>query len=77
MKESRLAVLRQTVTTCEGVWTAGRVHELYRSLGIAPGRRTARLDLDRLHREGVLGRHDEPTRRYYTCTPTGPKGGAR
>jgi hypothetical protein len=77
VRESRLAVLRQTVTTCEGVWTAGRVHELYRRLGIAPGRRTARLDLDRLHREGVLGRHDEPTCRYYTCTTTTTKGGTR
>lgn len=76
MRESRLAFLRQTIANHQGVWTAGRVHDLYRDLMIAPGRRTARLDLDRLHREGVLGRHDGPRSRHYFYVGQ-TQGGAR
>lgn len=50
-----------------GPWTTQRVRRLYAHLGYdAPLRRTARRDLTRLTREGVLEQHDTPGRRYYT-----------
>lgn len=62
----RLAVLATAIAAEPGEWTSHRAHRLYRTAGIAPGRRTARRDLAALARRGLLTRHDDPARRHYT-----------
>lgn len=62
----RLAVLAAAVDTLAGDWTTARAWRLYRAAGLAPNRRTARHDLNRLAREGRLTTVDRPTGRAYT-----------
>ncbi|KOT47125.1 MULTISPECIES: hypothetical protein [Streptomyces] len=63
----RRQLLAAAVARQPGEWTTRRVLRLYRSAGWpAPLSRTARHDLARLHRDGLLTLHETPGRRYYT-----------
>jgi hypothetical protein len=63
----RLALLRRALRERPGPWTTREVQKLYRAHHhAAPLRKTARDDLAKLHREGLLTQHEEPGRRFYT-----------
>lgn len=63
----RRLLLTKAVAEQPGEWTTHRVMVLYRAAGWpAPMPRTARRDLARLHRDGLLALHETPGRRYYT-----------
>jgi hypothetical protein len=59
-------VLADAIRRQSGEWSSRRAHRLYRAIGAAPGRRTARRDLAHLHHTGLLVRHDAAGLRYYT-----------
>lgn len=69
---NRVDILAAAVDTLDGEWTTHRAWRLYRAAGIAPNRRTARRDLDRLARRGRLTPVDRPTGRAYTRTEARP-----
>ncbi|GAA2630064.1 hypothetical protein [Streptomyces axinellae] len=60
----RRAVLLATARAEGGTWTTSRAWDLYRTLHLAPGRRTARRDLQHLARAGRLTPLDGSTRAY-------------
>jgi hypothetical protein len=63
----RVALLLHRIRREGGEWTTARVSRTYRRAGYdAPQRHTHRADLSRLHQMGVLDRHEQPGRRYYT-----------
>ena len=64
---TRRALLLAAIRAEGGDWTTGRVHHLYRSTGVAPGRRTARRDLRHLARAGHLAQRPGT----HTYTPAG------
>ena len=68
----RRAALLTAIEAEDGDWTASRAWHFYRATGRAPGRRTARHDLQILASAGHLDRHDEPARRHYTLRETTP-----
>ncbi|MEU5772627.1 hypothetical protein ABZ819_04895 [Streptomyces venezuelae] len=64
---TRQTRLLETLKAESGVISAGRVHEINRSLG-APKRATARRDLTALHRRGLLIQGGADDRRFYLLT---------
>ena len=70
----RLSCLAAAVARQPGEWTTERVWRWYRAAAIAPGRATARGDLARLAARGLLVRHEQPGRRYYTAAGGGRRG---
>lgn len=63
----RLAVLRRAVRDHTGEWTTGKVVQLYKERGLhIPCRKTARKDLARLARQGLLVERGPQNGRHYT-----------
>lgn len=75
MSADRLAILAAAVDTLDGPWTTARAWRLYRAAGIAPGRRTARLDLAELARRGRLIPRRTAEGAIYYVHPTSLEGG--
>ncbi|MFI8360771.1 hypothetical protein ACIGD1_11485 [Streptomyces sp. NPDC085612] len=61
----RLHVLRRAVRDYPGPWRTGMAHRLYLAKGIAPQRRTAKLDLEALVAQGLLYRQGPRNDRRY------------
>lgn len=53
-EQTRRRRLLAEIRMVGGAWPTGRAHRLYRALGYAPGRRTARTDLRYWARRGAL-----------------------
>lgn len=67
---TRLALLRRAVRDYQGAWTTQKVRALYAAHNYdAPLRSTARDDLARLARQGLLVQHGPDNNRTYTLTP--------
>jgi DNA-binding IclR family transcriptional regulator len=65
----RRAFLLNAIRNTPGEWTTSRAWGVNRANG-APNRRTARRDLDALHRAGLLTQ-DGGDRRFYELTAKG------
>lgn len=69
---ARLVVLRRAVRDLGGEWTTSRVLRLYRDHGLdVPCRSTARGDLTRLEREGLLIARGPENGRFYVRNHAG------
>lgn len=71
MSARRRERLLEVIRRQGGEWTTGRVMTHYRRTGVAPGRTTARDDLNHLARHGQLDTHDERDCRVYTLPQSG------
>lgn len=68
MKPARLAVLAEGIHANGGLWTTLRVRRFYLAAGVdAPKLATARRDLARLARDGILTTHNLAGTRFYTA----------
>ncbi|RLU79268.1 hypothetical protein CTZ27_37120 [Streptomyces griseocarneus] len=71
---ARQSMLLAVIEQQGGEWPTGRACSLYRSLGIAPNRATARGDLKLLARRGALCLCETGGRRYFALPSL--RGGA-
>lgn len=70
-EQTRRRRLLAEIRTLGGTWPTGRAHKLYRHLGYAPGRRTARTDLRYWARQGALTEDGPAHARTYRLNQQG------